>query len=309
MNKKFEFIQKWSSETDPGLANTSNETISRNLKRRSAGGVNAVTFFQNMPLPSWIELSLIDTCNRSCVFCPKSNDMIAPNTHQQMENPLIEKLVNDLKEINFKGSINLCGYGEPMLHKNVNSIIKKLSEVGSVELVTNGDVLNENKLQELESSGISKILISMYDGEHQVKKFEKMIENSKIKKNLVDLRDRWYSENEDYGLKLTDRAGTIKQKNKNVLSVPTKCFYPSYSMMIEWNGDIFLCPQDWQRRIAQGNLMQKSIIEIWSGSMLTKYRKKLLDGKRIDSPCRECNAAGTLLGANHAAEWEKFYKI
>jgi radical SAM protein with 4Fe4S-binding SPASM domain len=79
-------------------------------------------------------------------------------------------------------------------------------------------------------------------------------------------------------------------------------------MMIEWNGDIFLCPNDWQRRVAQGNLMQKSIIQIWNGIMLKKYRKKLLDGKRTDSPCRECNAAGTLLGANHAAEWEKFYK-
>ena len=45
-----------------------------------------------MPVPSWIELSIIDVCNRSCVFCPKSNPLVAPDTYQQMENNLIEKL-------------------------------------------------------------------------------------------------------------------------------------------------------------------------------------------------------------------------
>ena len=34
MKKKFEFVQKWSSDVDPGLANTPNKTIQRNIKRR-----------------------------------------------------------------------------------------------------------------------------------------------------------------------------------------------------------------------------------------------------------------------------------
>ena len=32
------------------------------------------------------------------------------------------------------------------------------------------------------------------------------------------------------------------------------CYYPSYQFLIEWNGDIFLCPQDWQRRKTMGNI-------------------------------------------------------
>ena len=51
-----------------------------------------------MPVPSWIELSIIDVCNRSCVFCPKSNPLVAPDTYQQMENNLIEKLDRILKK-------------------------------------------------------------------------------------------------------------------------------------------------------------------------------------------------------------------
>ena len=64
-------------------------------------------FYKNFPLPSWIELSLIDACNRDCSFCPKSDENIAPNTYQKMSRKLIDKLHDDLKEINFKGFLLL----------------------------------------------------------------------------------------------------------------------------------------------------------------------------------------------------------
>ena len=54
---------------------------------------------------------------------PKSNDEIAPNTYQKMERPLIDKLVKDLREINFEGAFCLCGYGEPLLHKDLDYIV------------------------------------------------------------------------------------------------------------------------------------------------------------------------------------------
>ena len=27
------------------------------------------------------------------------------------------------------------------------------------------------------------------------------------------------------------------------------CYYTHYSMMIDWNGDVYLCTQDWQRKV------------------------------------------------------------
>ena len=73
---------------------------------------------------------MIDVCNRSCSFCPKSDENIAPNTYQKMSMKLIDKLVSDLKKINFEGAFCLCGYGEPMLHKNYMDISNKLGELG-----------------------------------------------------------------------------------------------------------------------------------------------------------------------------------
>jgi hypothetical protein len=58
-----------------------------------------------------------------------------------------------------------------------------------------------------------------------------------------------------------------------------------------------------------GNIMQQSLLDIWTGKIFEKYRKNLLEGKRCDSPCTLCNAEGTILGKNHAKAWKKIYNI
>ena len=285
------------------------KTIEINIKRRTIIVDDVLSTHEGLPIPSWIELSLIDVCNRSCSFCPKSDPKIAPDTHQRMTMSLISKLTTELKEINYKGSVTLCGYGEPMLHKDINLISKKLSEAAFVEVVTNGDTLKPNKINELYVNNVNKLLISMYDGSHQIKKFNKMTKDSKVPKDFVILRDRWYDATKDYGLKLTNRTGTINIGKQEKIGKYKKCFYPSYQFLIDWNGDVFLCPQDWQRRITMGNIMQEHIFDIWSGKILTKFRKDLLNGKRNSDPCISCNAEGTILGKNHAKYWEKIYNI
>ena len=183
-------------------------------------------------------------------------------------------------------------------------ITNKLSEAAAVEIVTNGDVLTSKMLKNLYSANVSRVLVSMYDGPHQVEKFKKIIENSKVPSDLIILRDRWYTDSDNFGVKLTNRTGTIKVGKQVSNSTYTKCYYPSYQFLIDWNGDVFLCPQDWQRRITMGNMMQEKVFDIWTGKILSKYRKELLKGKRNLSPCNTCNAEGTLLGKSHAKIWQ-----
>ena len=284
------------------------KTIAVNIKRRTVIVNDVLSKYNGKPIPSWIELSIIDVCNRKCSFCPKVDPNIAPDTYQRMQLSLIDKLCNELREMKYKGSVVLCGYGEPMLHKEVNIICKKLSEVSFVEVVTNGDTLSPKVIKNLYANNVNKLLISMYDGEHQIEKFNKMIEKAEVPKDFVILRDRWYDSSKDYGLKLTNRTGTINIGEQEKVGTFTKCFYPSYQFLIDWNGDIFLCPQDWQRRVTMGNMMQEHIFDIWDGKFMNKYRKDLINGKRINSPCTSCNAEGTILGKKHANAWAQIYK-
>ncbi len=285
-----------------------NKQIKINIKRRTVIVDDQLIYHKGIPIPSWIELSIIDVCNRSCSFCPKADPKIAPNTYQKMTMSLVEKLTNDLKKINYQGSVTLCGYGEPMLHKGVFEMSKKLSEASFVEIVTNGDTLKSDTIKKLYNSNVNKLLISLYDGPDQVTKFKKMANEAKVPEDFVILRDRWHGADKDYGLKLTNRTGTIDIGNQDSIGTFTYCNYPSYSVLIDWNGDVFLCPQDWQRKMTTGNIEKEDFFKIWTGSTISKFRKNLLEGNRCDKPCTECNAEGTVLGKNHASAWKKIYK-
>lgn len=284
------------------------ETIKKNLKRRSEF-VDVVPIHKGVPMPTWVELSLIDVCNRKCSFCPKVDEKIAPDTFQKMTRKIIDEIHDQLSDINFEGTVSLCGYGEPLLHNDISYIVKKLSNVSKVEIITNGDVLSPQRLQELYISDVSKVLVSMYDGPEQIKKFNQMTKKANVPEDLVILRDRWYDKFNDFGVKLTNRAGTISEGEQEEIGKYKDCFYPTYQFLIDWNGNVYLCPQDWQRKVSMGNIMQETIDQIWNGKTITAYRKNLLSGKRCSGPCTSCNANGTLLGKNHANSWKRIYKI
>ena len=287
-------------------------TIKKNLKRRALIVNEDIKFYKKIPLPTWIELSLIDVCNRSCSFCPKSDPSVAPNTYQKMSRTLIDKLSSELKKIKYRGAIALCGYGEPLLHKDILYITKKLSEVSSVEIVTNGDVLTSKMLKNLYLAKASRVLISMYDGPEQVESFNTLFTSCDIDKNLYSLRDRWYDESEDYGLLYTNRAGNIgfehlsdTAKKKLMESGKSACFYTHYSMMIDWNGDVLLCCQDmYNRTVRFGNVKDRSLIDVWKDAKLMEFRNKLKNGERSLSPCNNCNANGQVFGLNHVNAWK-----
>jgi radical SAM protein with 4Fe4S-binding SPASM domain len=282
------------------------DTIKDNTERKIPILNREPQFFDGIPLPSWIELSIIDVCNRSCSFCPKSDNQIAPDTYQKMELNLIDKLVSDLKKINFEGAFCLCGYGEPMLHKKLIPIINKLGEIGGVEIVTNGDLINEKIIIDLHNSKLSQILVSMYDGPEQKNKLQNIIKNSKIPENFIILRERWHKD-ENFGLgMISNRGGTLKieieEKLKNFYKTK-KCYYTAYQTTIDWDGNVYICPNDWNRKISMGNIMQKDFFDIWNGKFLSKYRKELLNGKRNFSPCNVCNVDGTVYGERHYEAW------
>lgn len=284
------------------------KTLNNNIKRKANVIDKEIYYFQSIPLMSWIEISPIDVCNRKCTFCPKSDNKLAPDTFNKMSVSTIKKLSTELDEIGFKGTIVFAGYGEPLLNKNIDEMVNIMSKNFNVEITTNGDPLTEKRINRLIDAGISKIVVSLYDGPHQIQKFKNLFYKSNAKTDHFILRDRWYNEDEGYGLMLTNRAGTLNLKNKNLPNnLEKKCFYAHYSMMIDWNGSVFLCTQDWQRKVSSGNINNEKIIDIWNSNILKKYRKQLSCGKRTENPCKSCNANGTLHGENSKKAWDKYY--
>lgn len=281
------------------------EATSLNLARKSRWA-DHVQIIDGVPAPSWIDLSLTERCNRSagspkaCRFCPRIDPKFYPNQDLSMSVALVEKIGDELRALRFEGAVVLCGFGEPLLHPDVAAVVAALHGL-RVEIVTNGDRLTAACIRALSAAGCRQFVVSMYDGEHQRTRFSAMFGEAGCSDYI--LRDRWHSEEDDFGLKLTNRAGAVTIGNQPAVDTARPCWYPSYSMQIDWNGDVLLCPQLWDKKLKFGNLHQQTIMECWRSSALHKRRMKLLKGRAGLSGCEGCNTTGTLHGTDHATAW------
>lgn len=255
-----------------------------------------------VPLFSWIDISLTELCNRVCEFCPRADSDVYPNQNLNFSVALATKLAAELRSIDYKGGIVFCGYGEPLLHPLIFDVIKAF-EGFHTEIVTNGDRLNAKVVANLFSAGLAFICVSMYDGPHQELIFENMFKEAGVNKEQYILRDRWHKEEDSFGLKLTNRSGVMNLGPDKSLFANKPCFYTAYSVAIDWNGDVLLCVQDWNKKVKFGNIGHESLCEIWTSMKLHKCRTKLIGGERGFAPCNSCNADGTLHGFNHVNEW------
>lgn len=98
-------------------------------------------------------------CNLACegCLCGSSNQ-----TKVFMPLDKLKKLLGELKEVGVK-SIELCGGGEPLLHPDIEHIIKCIHNMGfSLGIMTNGTLLNP-QLGELIVKYATYIRISVYE--------------------------------------------------------------------------------------------------------------------------------------------------
>ena len=265
------------------------------------------------PLPSEVEISESGTCNRSCSFCPRS-DPEYPDIKKFISNFLHNKLISELSDLNFAGTLRYSGFVEPLLDKNIFNLIKnarmKLPK-SNIEMVTNGDVLNDERLIKLYESGLTKLLISIYDGPEDVEKFQLMMDKNKIPSNKYFLRHRYLPPEQDFGITMSNRAGLMKNAEHSIAplnkTLEKPCYYPSYTFFLDYNGDVLMCPHDWGKKNILGNLEKQSFKEIWLSSIALLTRKGLIKADRNFSPCDVCDVSGDLIGKKHAHKWQEYF--
>ena len=284
-----------------------NEATKKNLRRKSVY-VDEVQFIEETPLFSWIDINPTELCNRKCVFCPRVNEEEYPNQQLHMDLKLAEKIADELLSIDYKGVIVFSGFGEPMMHPQFTELVSIFKDVCRLEMVTNGDFLKERKIDQLVEAGLDYFVVSMYDGPEQIDVFNERFANCGMNADHYILRDRWHKEEDSFGLKLTNRAGTIHVGDQAPIDVKHPCYYTAYSMTLDWNGDVLLCMQDWNKKVKFGNLHTNSLMNIWKSPYYNQFRRKLLNGSRACAPCSGCNTDGTLHGYEHAKHWRPIIK-
>ena len=134
----------------------------------------------------------------------------------------------------------------------------------NLEMVTNGDVLNEKRLNKLFTAGLDKLFISVYDTKEDVEKFIELANKCGFNDKVV-VRDRTLPPEEDFSITLSNRAGMLKNTEYKVAPLKQKlnkpCFYPAYNFFMDYNGDVLMCAHDWGKKRILGNFKKSTF---WS---------------------------------------------
>ena len=267
-----------------------------------------------MPLFSVVEISDSGTCNRSCSFCPRSNEnWIKEFDKKEFINPKLHlDIMIQLKELDYSGILVYSGFNEPLLNKNIFTNIRQARDHlpnAKIELITNGDVLNKKRLLKLFESGLSTLLISVYDGEEDYEKFLNLCLDANLEEGQYVVRKRYLPPEQNFGITMSNRAGYMENAEHKIkaLTEPLMkpCNYPSYSFFIDYNGDVLMCSHDWGKKNILGNLYKNKIIDIWLNENSMQSRKTLSLGDRNFAPCNVCDTGGTLIGNKHVEAWKK----
>ena len=268
-----------------------------------------------IPLPSEVEISESGMCNRKCSFCPRS-DPDYDHRNEFISYELHKKLCDELSEVNYKGLIIYSGFVEPMLDKQIYKLVNydKITLPDSrVEMISNGDVLNEKRLKKLYDSGLDRLQISLYDGEDQHFKFTELGKKMNLTNEKYVLRARYLPEEKNFGITLSNRGGMLENAEYKIRpmkkKLEKKCFYPSYKFFLDYNGDVLMCSHDWGKKNILGNLKKEKFLDIWLCKKSEEARNKLNKSDRSLSPCNVCDVTGDLIGRKHHQAWLNLSKI
>lgn len=249
------------------------------------------------------ELSLTDLCNMRCVFCPHSTSFGNPKNYMSEET--LHRALDHILEFKQPLKIALNGRGEPSLHKNFETMINILHERTKdtphyFTMGTNGTRLDRYEhLIPL----FRRININIYDEhskdqiKHLVNKYSRrsninmLLKRTTIKRNFRLNKDSA----ETYSKFYSNRAGNVnhlvtQHEQKADPKYGLACHKPFGDVYIEYNGDYGLCCDNWSRELDFSNIFEQSIKEFYTkNNTFRDIAIDLLQGKREQSPCKNCN--------------------
>lgn len=78
---------------------------------------------ERIPLFSSIEIETMNRCNGKCTFCPVNHD-IDPRKFSRMSEPLFQKIIDELKTLNYSGRLALYSNNEPFLDVRIEDFAR-----------------------------------------------------------------------------------------------------------------------------------------------------------------------------------------
>jgi MoaA/NifB/PqqE/SkfB family radical SAM enzyme len=270
-----------------------------------------------------VEIETHSYCNRRCEYCPNVvGDRLGENV--QMPEQMYLRIIRDLGEIDYSGTIVLTGYNEPLADRVVVNRIAQARAAcakASIELYTNGDYLDPEYLAALADAGLTYLHVSIhvkpgdrYSGKYAIERMFEVCVRIGIPAKIDSIRaGEWVYARIPYrGMKIDMRAvnftakGASVQRGTNrgglvdaveVRGIRTEpCHFVFGHFNIGFTGNIMPCcnlrsdrPEHARYRI--GNINEfDSIYQAFAGRAATEWRRSLAGSGAKSKPCDTCSS-------------------
>ena len=285
-------------------------------------------FEDYLRFPMYYEIETVNACNASCSMCTVNK--WGENGNPFMSDTLFRKMADELIDNrHIVRTVNLSRDGEPLLDRKLEEKITYLKKGGvkHITFSTNASLLTKKRALSLLTSGMDEIMFSIdglkketFEKIRAGLNFEKIINNVS---QFIKLRDSTAStvkirvrmviqqenlpEVEDWGKYwsgVLQKQDSVHAKNvhswantlenfiavKETTKLSTPCTSTFSTMIIRYNGDVTICPLDYDFKYVSGNIGDRSIKDIWqNGIHFKNFRELHLQGMRDEFDfCKGC---------------------
>lgn len=262
-------------------------------------------------------------CNLRCIMCFQIDKSFSQNKEYigYMDMNLFNNLVDQISANNCK-AVTLASRGEPTLHKNFDTMLKKLHKenIFDVKINTNATVLTEKLIHSILSYNVAVVVFSVdacnketYERIRVKGKFDRVLKNIKkfneIRKNdypnsvtqtrisgvalentqnPIEMRDYWEEHVDQVSIRREiprwDSYGNEIHGKEGICNL-------LYERLYVWfDGTCVPCDFDYKSYLNLGNVNENTIKEIWHGKPYNKIRKTHVSkNRKCLEPCNRCN--------------------
>jgi len=235
-------------------------------------------YYKDWDMPSRMGIETTSYCNFRCKNCPNSKyERGLKKNLRLLPEEIFKKFISDLKKVNYKGILFFQFFGEPLTDKRIFNFVRYARDNLPdclLQINTNGALLTQESYNKLIKAGVDNIVVTEY---------------------TLPIIDRLRKELGDYNItyrrikdiRISDVGGEIEVEN-NLNSDRPECIASSGTLIVDCEGNIVLCCNDYHSSFKFGNIKEKGVFEIWHSPNFVNLRKKLYHQNFDLTICKKC---------------------
>lgn len=252
-----------------------------------------------------IYIEITNICNLNCDFCPSTS-----RVKKSMSVSDFKKIILKIKD--YTNHIYLHVKGEPLMHPDLDNILKIANEYNlNVNITTNGRLLN-NRLNIINNNKIRQLNISLhsYDDLNEIKDLLDIIDkindsyislrlwNNKDNSEVLNLLEKHYKVSINMTgnrFKLNDKIYLDKDIlfswpniNNEIFSEYGTCKGAKRQLAILVDGTVVPCCLDNDGIINLGNIFKSSIEDILNSDRYKNIVNGFNNNKLVEDLCKKC---------------------